>query len=71
LIGTILKNIIPASQIKHYMCITNINQFLLFRNVVTIQSESHTLHKYTGGKMQRFLILKKEVLDDCEYINSK
>jgi len=29
-IRTILKNIIPASQIKHYMCISNINQFLLF-----------------------------------------
>jgi hypothetical protein len=30
----ILKNVIPASQIRHYMCITNFNQFLLFREIV-------------------------------------
>jgi len=67
----ILKMVIAASQIKHYMCITNINHFLLFREIVTVQSESHALHKYAVGKMQRFLILKKAVCDDCEYFSSK
>jgi hypothetical protein len=67
----ILKIVIPASQIKHHMCITNINQFLLFREIVTLQSESHVLYKYTVGKIQRVLILQKVVCDDCEYFRSK
>ena len=49
-IRTIFKNVILASQIKHCMCITDINQFLLFRDVVTLQSERHALHKFTVGK---------------------
>jgi len=58
-----LKIVIAASQIKHYMCITNINQILLFRGIVTLQSDSHALHIYIYiyivGKVQRFVKLKK------------
>jgi hypothetical protein len=67
----LLKIVIPASQIRHYMCITNINQFLLFREIVTLQSEVHVLYKYTVGKIQRFLILQKALSDDSEYFRSK
>ena len=45
-IRMILKMVIPASQIKQYMYITNINHFLLFREIVTVQSESYVLHIY-------------------------
>jgi len=67
-IRTILKYVISASQIKHYMYITNIKQFLLFWKIVTLQSESHSLHIYTLGKMQRFLTLEKAVCDDLYQI---
>jgi len=67
----VLKIVIAASQIKHYMCITNINQILLFRETVTLQSDSHALHVYIVGKMQRFVKLKKVVCSDCEYFSSK
>ena len=67
-IRTILKKVIPASQIKNYMCFTNINHFLLFWKIVTLQSESHALHIYILGKMQRFLTLKKAVCDDLYQI---
>jgi len=70
-IRMILKIVIAASQIKHYMCITNINHFLLFREIVTVQSESYALHKYTVVIMERFLTLKKAVYDDGEYFSSK
>jgi len=45
-IRMILKMVIPASQVKQYMYITNINHFLLFREIVTVQSESYVLHIY-------------------------
>jgi hypothetical protein len=72
-IRMILKIVIAASQIKHYMCITNINQFLLFREIGSLQSESHALHVhiYIVGRMQRFLKMKKPVCGDCEYFSSK
>ena len=70
-IRTILKNVISASQMKHYMCITNINQLPLFRDIVTLQSEIYVLHKYTVGKMNIILMLKKMVCDDYEYFSSK
>jgi len=45
-IRMILKMVIPASQIKQYMYITNINHFLLLREIVTVQSEIYVLHIY-------------------------
>jgi len=70
-IRTILKNVILATQIKHYVCITNINQFLPFREIVILHSETHALHSYTVVKTQKFCVLKKVECDDCEYFSSK
>ena len=41
-----LKVVISASHIKHYVCIMNIIQFLHFREIVALHSESHALHIY-------------------------
>jgi hypothetical protein len=70
-----LKIVISASQIKHCMCITNINQFLLFKEIVTLQSES--CFAYTGCLRRNvsdfgrvFLMLKYTDITQNTYVQS-